>query len=253
MTDLWTSADLVAHTFPTPAYLVDPVIPQGGIALLHGKPGAGKTQFIITLAQAINSGTPFLNRWSTRQGAVVVIQADMTGQIQQNRIAHAITSVNLSQTYWAAEADGSIPNINIQTLTITDPHLVERIREIDPVLIVWDTLRKIHHLAENDSESAVLVYNAARLIHPTATHLFVHHDKKASRNPDALNTEDEDFMGNQQWKGAADATISLREIDLPPKRLAVTFHKARTAKDTDRTPIIIELDMETILMVPCHG
>jgi RecA-family ATPase len=250
MTQLWASADLAAHTFPTPAYLVDPVIPQGGIAILHGKPGAGKTQFVITLAQAINSGTPFLNRWSTRQGSVVVIQADMTGQIQQDRISHAINDVNLSRTYWTAEPDGSTPTINIQTLSLTDPDLVARIREIDPVLVVWDTLRKVHRLGENASETPVIVFEAARSICPTATHLFLHHDKKASRDPDAVDTDDEDFMGTQQWKGSADATFSLKEISTSPKRLVLTFHKARTAKDTERTPMLLELDIETILLLP---
>jgi len=112
---LWSSDKLISHEFPNPAYLLDPVVPQGGTVLFYGKPGVGKTQLILTLSQAINSGTDFLNRWPARQGPVVVIQADMTGQIQQDRVARVIQDVNLSETYWVVEEDGSAPYINIMT------------------------------------------------------------------------------------------------------------------------------------------
>lgn len=247
---LWSSKELASHEFPEPAYLIDPMIPQGGIAILYGKPGVGKTQLILSLAHAINNGLPFLGRWPARKGPVVVVQADMTGQIQQDRITRIINHVDISSTYWAVEPDGSIPNINIQTMTITQRPLVEAIREIQPILVVWDTLRKVHHLPENASESPIKVYSSARSIIPTATHLFVHHTRKASRDPDAIDTADEDFMGNQQWKGAADATLALRDLGGVPRRLLLTFHKARTAPDTEKHPFPLELDMQTITLAP---
>ena len=252
MAKLWNSNQLAEFEFPDPAYLVEPVIPQGGIVLLHGKPGVGKTQLILTLAHSINTGTPFLDRWPTRQGKVVVVQADMTGPIQQDRLLKVCNDVDLTDTYWVVEEDGSTPYLNIETMTVLEQELVEAIKEADPVLIVWDTLRKIHHLPENASESAIAVYHSARKIHPSATHLFVHHDRKRSRDPDASQEEDEAFMGNQQWKGAADATASLEALNLTsvPKRLSLHFHKARTASDLERRPVLLELDMNTVLLYP---
>lgn len=251
MAKLWTSDELASHIFPIPAYLIEPVLPQGGLAIMHGKPGVGKTLLVVALARAINEGSAFLNKWPARKGPVVVIQADMTGQIQQDRLLRIKNHANLGATYWVAEEDGSIPFLNIQTMSVREPDLVEQIRKVDPLLIVWDTLRKIHHLPENASESAIMVYDAARRIAPTSTHLFIHHNKKESRDPDATNTEDEDFMGNQQWKGAVDATFSLKEIGdtCVPKRMALTFHKARTAADTERRPVALELDMKTVTPV----
>lgn len=250
MPQLWSSAQLAEHEFPDPAFLVEPMIPQGGLVILHGKPGVGKTQFVLTLAHAINNGLPFLSRWPTRQGPVVVIQADMTGQIQQDRVVRIINNVNIADTYWVVEEDGRTPSINVESMPILQRNLVQTIQELNPVLVVWDTLRKIHRLPENASESPIIVYDAARAVAPKATHLFVHHNRKASRDPNAPDMEDEAFMGNQQWKGACDATMSLEELGTVPKRLLLTFHKARTASDIERRPIILELDMKTIILMP---
>jgi hypothetical protein len=172
----------------------------------------------------------------------------MTAQIQQDRLLKVVESVPLDDTFWVVEEDGSIPIVNIETMKLTNRTLIQAIREIDPILIVWDTLRKINRLPENASESAVTVYQAAREVAPKATHLFIHHNRKESRDPDAVSTSDEDFMGNIQWQGSADTTFSLREISTPPKRLVLEFHKARTASDIEKQPIILELDMSTILL-----
>lgn len=250
MPSLWSSSQLAGHVFPTPPYLVEPMIPQGGLFILHGKPGVGKTLLVLALAQAVNNGTPFLNKWATKKGPVVVVQADMTGQIQQDRLLRVIHNVNVQDTYWVVEEDGSTPYLNIQTMTIAQKELVDAIRSVNPLLIMWDTLRKIHHLPENASESAIAVYRGARDVCASATHGFVHHNRKESRDPDAVDTADEDLMGNQQWKGAVDATCSLRELDsCVPKRLALAFHKARTAADSERRPVVLEVDMKTITPV----
>lgn len=248
MPTLWTSQQLTDHEFPEPAYLVDPVIPQGGIAILHGKPGVGKSQLALTLVHAINNGLPFLDRWETRKGRVVYIQADMTTMIQQDRLIKVARDVDLSDTYWVVEEDGSVPLVNIETMKISNRTLMKQIQEIDPLLIIWDTLRKVHRLPENASESAVTVFQSAQEICPRAAHLFLHHNRKESKDPDAIQTLDEDFMGNIQWQGSADATFSLREIANAPKRMILEFHKARTAPDTAKQPIILELDMKTILL-----
>lgn len=250
MTRLFSSDELTSHEFPNPSYLIEPLMPMGGIGILHGKPNVGKTQFVMTLAEAINSGEPLFGRWPVHQGAVVMIQADMTGPIQQQRLIRLSTRTQLTDTYWLAEEDGSAPFIDIITMSLTKRALVDAIREIDPVLIVWDTLRKVHLLDENASKTPIEVFNAARRICPLAFHLFVHHNRKESRDPDASPDTDEAFMGNQQWKGSSDTTMSLKEIGTSPKRVLFETHKARTAPDTEKHPLILELDMESMLLLP---
>ena len=250
---LMNTSEFMGHTFPTPSFLVEPIIPQGGTMILHGKPNVGKSQFILTLAHAINNGLPLFGKWPCRKGAVVIIQADMTGQIQQARVQRISSGgLILDQTFWLVEEDGSTPMVNIINMTITHKALVESIQELQPALIVWDTLRKVHTLSENASESAIAVYNAARKVCRLATHIFVHHDRKEARDPDHAGSPDEAFMGNQQWMGACDTTMSLKEIGAAPKRIAVLLHKARTADDIQKRGFIVELDMDSMLLLPSN-
>ena len=250
MTTIWSTAEFASHNFPAPSYLVEPIIPQGGIVILHGKPNVGKSQFILTLAYAITNGLPLFGRWPTRKGPVVIIQVDMTGQIQQARVHRVVQGLQLQDVYWVVEEDGSTPLIDITKMTITHKELVYMIAQINPVFLVWDTLRKIHSLNENASESAIVVFNAARRVHRTATHMFVHHDRKESRDPEMMGSPDEAFMGNQQWMGACDTTMSLKEIGSSPKRIRFQLHKARTAAETEKIPFSVELDMDTMLLLP---
>jgi RecA-family ATPase len=226
------------------------MIPQGGSFLLHGKPGVGKTQLITTLAEAVNTGGLLFGRWPCRQGPVVVVQADMTSQIQQQRLLRVIQTNTLPYTYWVIEPDGSTPLINIRTMHVHQQELIEQMQEVDPVLTIWDTLRKIHDMPESASETSIAVLNAARKMLPLSTHGFVHHDRKQSRDPDANEHMDEAFMGSQQWKGAIDAQIQLTELSTSPKRLVCKFHKARTAPDTEREPFTLEMDMDSLLLKP---
>jgi hypothetical protein len=245
------TGEFASHNFPTPSFLVEPIIPQGGTVILHGKPNVGKSQFVLTLAHAINNGLPFFGRWPTRQGCVVIIQADMTGQIQQARVRRiSDAGLMIEETYWLVEEDGSQPMVNIINMTLTHVQLVEEIQALNPVLIVWDTLRKVHMLSENSSETPIVVYNAARKVCRTATHMFIHHDGKEAKDPDLRGSPDEAFMGSQQWMGACDTTLSLREIGAAPKRIAVEIHKARTADDIQKAPFSVELDMDTMLLLP---
>lgn len=251
MPTLWRSDELASKDFPTPAYLVDPMIPQGGIVLDHGKPGVGKTQFTMTLAHAINTGEPLFGRWEVRQGSVIIVQADMSTQIQQDRLLRIMQNNKLPDTYFVVEEDGSTPLLNILTMELQHRDLVKLMKEVDPVLCVWDTLRKVHDQPEAASETVVKVINAAKRILPHATHKFNHHDRKESRDPDAYAHEEEAFAGSHQWRGAIDTQIQLKEIGTSPKRLAIYFHKARTAPDPERAaPVIVEMDMDSMLLLP---
>jgi len=251
VTKLLSTEALLAHSFPTPAYLIEPIVPQAGIVVMHGKPNVGKTQAIITITATINAGAPLFNKFPVNQGPVVIIQADMTGNIQQARALQATSEVSLAETYWLVEEDGSVPMVNIQSLPL-NTDLIERIAEIDPVLIVWDTARKVHRLDENKSETPIKVFDAARSVCPLATHWFNHHNRKESRDPDATSDPAEDAMGNIQWSGAADTTMNLINVSgrRSPKRLAFQTLKSRTAPDFLKRPIILEMSLKTILLNP---
>jgi hypothetical protein len=49
---LYSAQDLAVQEFPEETFLVEGLIPLGGLVLLHGKRGIGKSQFSMTLGHA---------------------------------------------------------------------------------------------------------------------------------------------------------------------------------------------------------
>lgn len=253
MTTLLSSEDFLALDFPTPAYLVDPILPAGGISLLYGKPGVGKTQFMLTLAEAINKGSSLFGRWQCAQGPVLFIQADMTSQMQKSRLLKLSRATTLPDTYFVIEEDGSTPLIDIESLSIMKKDLVDLMHQIDPVLTFWDTLRMIHNHPEASDEAPKRVYTAAKRLLPLSHHTFAHHTRKLSREADANEHLDEGFLGHQHWKSTADTMLYLEEIGNSPKRLTLELTKCRTASDIDKKPFLLEMDILNMLLSPTRA
>jgi len=246
METLWSADELAAHTFDTPTFLVDPILPLGGVVMLHGKRGVGKTQLATTLAHAVSAGSLFLGRFPTLGGPVVHVQVDMTAQIQQLRVRAAKRQVQLPRVYYICPATFNLPAAS------EDHPVVTAINSVSPSLVIWDTLRRIHTLDEKSSEASQAVYSAARSLIPGATHFFIHHDKKTIPEQSQLEPE-ESFRGSTDWLDSADASMKLTTVGaatLSPRRLKLFFHKARTAPEYDKGALYTEMDYETMMILP---
>ncbi len=241
---LWTAEELANHKFERPTFLVEPIIPLGGLVLLHGKRGIGKTQLCLTLANSITTGREFLGRYPTSRGPVVKVQVDMTPQIQQLRIQKVSKLLKLDDLYYVFPRVLNICNLERES------ELVIKINELQPLIIIWDTLRKIHRENENNSESAQIVYSKVVELFPEVTHFFVHHDKKTIVDQQSLDPE-EAFRGSGDWIDSTDTSMQLVSLKRKnPSRVMLYFHKARTAPDTEKSTCLLQMDPDTMLMVP---
>ncbi len=57
----------------------------GAVVLLAAEKGSGKTALAMRLAEAVSSGTPFLDQLQTRQGRVLYVQADECEEVTEVR------------------------------------------------------------------------------------------------------------------------------------------------------------------------
>lgn len=234
---IWTAQELSDHYFAE-TYLIDPIVPRGGVVLFHGKRGIGKTQFIMTLISCLAEGGRLFGRYRTKSNIVAFyVQADMTESLQQDRVKRARKLYDLSKTYY------SFPILlNLPELTHEDPW-VRSITTLHPDLIIWDTLREVHRLDSNEDSSPSLVYGAARGLFPSATHIFVHHDKKTIADQNMLD-DDEFFRGSGAWLDKADTGLHLAAI--APGHLLLTFTKTRTC--APQNPLSLTMHPETLLL-----
>ena len=219
-------------------------MPQGGLVVLHGKRGIGKSQFSLTLAHSVANGLDLFNHFEVKQGRVLLVQIDMTPQITKLRIEKLWGDYSLDNLYWWLDN-----YLDVQELNREHP-LVKAIIELDPKLVVWDTLRKIHRLKENASESSQIVYGTIRRYLPKPTHLFIHHDKKTQIDKDGQLDPEEAFRGSTDWIDSVDTSIQIQETR--PGRLNMHIHKCRTMAEEERPNISLEMDYKTLFLLP-HG
>jgi hypothetical protein len=239
---LYSAQDLAVQEFPEETFLVEGLIPLGGLVLLHGKRGIGKSQFSMTLGHAITNGLPLFNKFSTTRGKVILVQIDMTPQLTQLRLQKLWGVYEMDGMYWWLE-----PSMDVKTWSKSHP-LINHITELEPVLVVWDTLRKIHRMNENQSETAQAIYSAVKQYMPLPTHLFIHHDKKTQMDPNGELDPEEAFRGSTDWIDSVDTSIQLWEQGRG--RLGLKFHKCRTMAEDERPQLLLEMDEETLFLLP---
>ena len=234
----WPPGTLAAHNFETPPFCVAPFLPAGGIAILHGPPGIGKSQLALTMGLAVASGTPFLaSEYTTTRGNVLYVQLDVIPTIQQERVRAAQLNGVPVSFFTATE------RLNIMQLPTELPAMVEAMA-FAPTLVIVDALRDTHDLDEDKSSTPPVVFAAWRKLFPASTFLYLHHDRKAQFTPggsERLFTES--ARGTGAWLAKADCGLHLTDVK---KRLTLFFSKVRTC--APQMPLAVQLHEQTLLV-----
>jgi hypothetical protein len=197
--------DVAIGQRPPLEYIVDGILPAGGLAVLYGPPGSGKSFVILDLACAIATGEPWLSHPIRRRGPVVYVAGEGIAGMSQR-----LTAWKESRGVDPAEPIGVFfveEPLNLFTGEDTE-RLMAAVRRLPapPVLIVFDTLaRSMSGGEENSSKDVGLVVeNAGRLQRLTgAAVAFAHHSRK----------DGESERGSSALRGAADAMLFLKVED----------------------------------------
>ena len=240
--------DFVATEFSY-TYIIDPILPAGGIACIHGKGGSGKTQLLFSMIKSIVQGTDFLGKWPTRKGKVIYFQFDMPHALYADRWRKALQGLDPGGMIHTVPWRG----INIMDDSVRD-EVGAMIAEVNPALIVIDTLRKCHHLDENDNAVPSIVYGAWKEIMGNAAIEFIHHDKKSFSQMYRGTIREqhnwlEGFRGARAWVDDAELGLSVFKPDQKKNRilLRTTKHYCAPEHCPDE---ILKLNPVTLLAEP---
>ncbi len=230
--------DFMDREITTPPYIIEPFLPMGGLALLHGKRGIGKSFLGTTIMEAVCKGDPLFGVFPTTKGRVLYVQLDMTDSVFQDRLCQA------GDFYRFEGWDVLVGVANMMKANRTTDW-VQKVHLKRPDLIIIDTLRKAHHWSENESDTPSKFLTKIRELFGAITIIMIHHDKKTSENGGV--PQDEMFRGSGAWLDDMDLGLHIIK-----KRdgLWVEFSKVRTCPEIE--PIAVKLDIPNMRLMPAN-
>lgn len=194
-----TSDELLSKTFAPMPWLVPDLIPAEGMTVLGAKMGMGKSYFLLQLAAALSTGTPFLGRETKRQGVLYIALEDSERRIHDRLEQLGIIGTDklLIYTRWPK---GKAGLEDLRLILACKPEI--RCVNLDPLVKFLDLLDF------NDYGGA---YGALGPIKDAldARHvagIFSHHCKKSVAELDAFD----DLLGSTGWGASCDTRLVLR-------------------------------------------
>lgn len=231
--------DFMDREITTPPYIIEPFLPMGGLALLHGKRGIGKSFLGTTIMEAVCKGEPLFGVFPTVKGRVLYVQLDMTDSVFQDRLCQA------GDFYRFEGWDVLVGVANMMKANKTTDW-VQKVHMKRPDLIIIDTLRKAHHWSENESDTPSKFLTKIRELFGAITIIMIHHDKKTSENGGV--PQDEMFRGSGAWLDDMDLGLHIMK---KKGETWLEFSKVRTCPDIE--PIAVKLDVPNMRLIAINN
>lgn len=196
---------------PLDTWLIKPIVPSGGTVLLYGDPKVGKSFAALQLALSLSQGGDWLGFPVIHTGRVVYVQLDTPRSLWAERLeilkSHGarIDLLELADR----ETLGCFP------FDILDPShsllLSCALKEINPSVVIIDTIRESHQTEENDSTTMKKVLSSLiSTVRPAALVVVAHSKKPGMEGSDLLN----DNRGSGYVVGAVDTILKMTKRHL---------------------------------------
>lgn len=193
-------------------WIIEDLLPSGGALNIYGRPKAGKSLAALQMAACIsNANTPdFLGFPIHQHGPVAYVQLDTPRSIWALDIEHM---------------QMDFPDLSIFDLHITDKELAPRpfnvmepltvaktadaVKQLQPLCVFIDTIRKTHDMDEDKSTQMKIVYEHLQQAVPQAAMVILSHNRKGQ-----AGIEDDLMSGNRGSNyiaGEVDVVLSVQK------------------------------------------
>jgi hypothetical protein len=186
-------------------WTVDQIWPESGTGILGGEPKIGKSWFMLQMAVCISLGIPFLNKFKTDQGKVLIYSPEGGRKNLNNRL-------KIAQEFYKVE---KLENVNViekreMRLNVENDQqsLEAMIKCQKPKLIVFDTLKRCFRGDENSSKDIgdiTTFLNLMARLYGCSIMVLHHISKSIGRNMYA------GIRGSGELRGFGDVNLGLGE------------------------------------------
>jgi hypothetical protein len=208
------------------------------VTLLWGATSTGKSPTTWEMAHSIASGKSFFGL-PCQEARVLYIELDTPEQVVQQRIKSRPPTPNV---WWLFSNPLSVPYATPEQ----SEFLIEARDTVKPEVVFINTLRKVHDLDDKESKAPKLVYSFFQKTFPGAALVFVHHTRKASTDPKAIDQSKESFSGSNHWLDDAQVGVLLEGFDGPDHNLRLWHKKSQVSRLLRPLPLKLGEDGSTL-------
>lgn len=170
--DTFSLTSLYKQTFPESLWLAQDLIPLGGLTAITGESNTFKTFLTSALAASVATGTPFVGNFGVTGGKILIIDSENHPRISLKRFK----DLNVAGT-------DDIIFIALSELKLDQEQgvvaLQKIIDELQPRLVILDSLVRFHSKEENSaSEMSQVMNELKKLVSDDRAIVFIHHHKK---------------------------------------------------------------------------
>lgn len=222
---LYSTTELL--NLPTPTWLIDKVMPAGGLVALYGPPGCGKSFIALDIAFSIGTGRPWQGR-SVEPGHVLYLAAEGGAGIGKRArawLSHNQVRPSETNMAWLIE---SVPvHVDSDQMTILLDRVLNEIEDT-PDLVIIDTLARCFDGEESETGDMGRFIGGVDHIRAElgCTVMVLHHTRLAGDRE----------RGNTAFRGAADAMLSVEK-----EGAEITITCTKQKEDEEFEPISLEL------------
>lgn len=231
-------------------WVIEKLIPVGGLVNVFGKPKTGKSFLALGMAQAIVCGDADWEGYPIHtHGSVAYLQIDTPREEWSDRIGRLDLTPATGHDLYIADM-WQVPQFPFDVL---DPQqtgykwLKDQIASMQPVLTIVDTLREVHGGDENDSTvMRNVIANIVAACRPGAIMLLSH----ARKDSILTANGDDDMMdqnrGSSYVAGRMDVLIKLTQKRMMFKGRATGQIVENIVQDKATGLILIEPDTNNV-------
>ena len=165
------------------SYLIDKFLPCPSRILLVGPPKKGKSYLGLQIGLTVAKGEPFMGRPS-QASKVLYLQYDTPHTLWLQRLKDLRRSgVTFHDNFVMLDPAEAKTQIDIRKNPSDILYLRKAVEEIQPKLVIIDTLRKVFSGDENSSDIGSEVFNILNDIFRDQAVIYIHHTHKLSPPP----------------------------------------------------------------------
>jgi|GEM_PF-5809247 len=240
-------ADFLSQEDAKISWVVRHILPAGGVGILAGPAGYGKSWMLLDLAVECARGGRWLGRFSTTSGRILYLDEESTPTLLRHRLRKLLNAKSLQGTkldvYFGVG----------QGICLNDQASAEGLRQVlqalQPALVIVDSLIRVHRAEENSASEMSRVFAVVKALTRDfgCTFLFSDHQRK----PGSYGTSQDLLLRGSSDKVAfVDTLLSLRRKD---GALIVEHSKSRFAEPVSSFVVRIEDTAPGATSVACMG